>query len=366
MTDDLRRTELTAWARQQLSKPDAHVEVASADASFRRYFRVSFAETGATHSRIVMDAPPDKEDVQPFIKVAGILQRADVNSPRVLAVDLARGYLLLTDLGSQTYLAQLNANKSVANAAQPDLLYRDACHTLLNMQLATHRDAQIKSLPAYDQALLHREMELFPEWFLQRHLGLQLDQTLRAQLDFAFKLLCESALAQPQVFVHRDYHSRNLMFSGSDSASGHMVPNPFGPNPGVLDFQDAVVGPITYDLVSLLRDCYIEWPLDQVQTWALQYLQQAQTNGLAIGVSQTHWLRWFDLMGVQRHLKAVGIFARLWHRDGKSGYLNDIPRTLGYISSVARQYPELGDFVRLLDSQVMPALSASVAASVAR
>jgi N-acetylmuramate 1-kinase len=355
MTVDLRRAELTAWARQQLSKPNAQVEVASADASFRRYFRIRFEEGGTSQSRIVMDAPPDKEDVQPFIKVAGILQRAAVNSPRVLAADLPRGYVLLTDLGHQTYLAQLNATASAASPSpESDRLYRDACEALLKMQLGTQGDDQIKTLPAYDRALLQREMQLFPDWFLQRHLGLELDPGLQQVLDRAFELLIESALSQPSVFVHRDYHSRNLMFSTADSDS-----NQLGPNPGVLDFQDAVVGPITYDLVSLLRDCYIEWPLEQVQTWSLNYLQSAQSHGMVSTVSQAQWLRWFDLMGVQRHLKAAGIFARLWHRDGKSGYLNDIPRTLGYIRSVACQYSELKDFVEIIESKIVPALSVS-------
>jgi N-acetylmuramate 1-kinase len=348
-TFDTRLAELSVWVRQQLASDDARVEVASADASFRRYFRVRATSSGGKHSCIVMDAPPDKENVHPFINVASILESAGVNAPRVVSQDLDRGYLLLTDLGNRTYLSALTQLCSLEMA---DRLYDDALRALLQMQLATARDSRIANLPTYDIALLRREMELFPDWFLQRHLGLTINASFRQQFDAAFTLLIESALAQPQVFVHRDYHSRNLMLTeGAEEA--------FGANPGVLDFQDAVVGPITYDLVSLLRDCYVDWPVDYVRAWATRYLQRAQANGLVINANETQWLRWFDLMGVQRHFKAIGIFARLWHRDGKPGYLNDIPRTLGYIRTVASNYPELQPLTVLLETQVVPALERS-------
>jgi len=330
---DSRLTALSAWVRDVLEQPDLCIEVASADASFRRYFRAS--ARGRTW--IVMDAPPDKEDVEPYIKVAETLCAAGVNAPRILARH-ADGFLLLTDLGNSTYLAAL------ADSSQADRLYGDALAALLLMQTRCVAGAQV--LPAYDAPLLRREMELFPEWFLQRHLGIAVDAGLREQLDEQFQLLIDSALAQPRVFVHRDYHSRNLMVTHGS----------LGPNPGVLDFQDAVYGPITYDLVSLLRDCYIAWPLDRVHQWSLGYRRTAHDAGLIADVDEAVWLRWFDLMGMQRHLKAIGIFARLWHRDGKSGYLGDIPRTLGYVRAAAANDSRFGVLVKLIDERIAPLL----------
>lgn len=321
-----------------LGRSDFDIAPASEDASFRRYFRVTFAN--ADRSRIVMDAPPDKEDIGPYIKVAQRLVDAGINAPVVIERNLAEGFLLLSDLGSRTYLMDLSAGRNV------DTLYADALAALVRMQKGC---ARVDDLPPYDEALLRREMELFPDWFLGRHLGLTLTSDERRDLDSAFAALIRSALAQPRVFVHRDYHSRNLMITGGES---------LGPNPGVLDFQDAVHGPIAYDLVSLLRDCYVAWPIERVRAWVGDYRRMAGAAGLNVGESEMQLLRWFDLMGVQRHLKAIGIFARLWHRDGKRGYLNDIPRTLDYIRQVAPHYPELGPLLRLIELKVVPALAA--------
>ena len=334
--DDLRLSELAAWTKTQLATPDVAIEVASADASFRRYFRARVGD----RSWIVMDAPPDKEDLGPYINIAELLVAAGIHAPRVMATDLRRGYLLLSDLGSRTYLSAL----AVAEAV--DRLYDDALAALLRMQSVCTAPAQISQLPQYDAALLEREAELFPEWFLRRHLNIDIDANLRRLLDGAFEVLIESALAQPRVFVHRDYHSRNLM----------VVEPQAGTNPGVLDFQDAVLGPITYDLVSLLRDCYVDWPVARVHAWALGYRSKARHQQLPAGDSDAQWLQWFDLMGAQRHLKAIGIFARLWHRDGKPGYLGDIPRTLAYLRHVLRGYPAFAELSEWVEVHVVPAL----------
>jgi aminoglycoside/choline kinase family phosphotransferase len=337
-TIDLRLQQLSAWAQHVLARSDLTVTVASADASFRRYFRLTDSSAIA-RTWIVMDAPPEKEDVRPFIKVAQMLTAAGVNAPRVLEQNLAAGFLLLSDLGNCTYLTEL------ARDSRAGGLYGDALSTLVQMQLRCERVAE---LPGYDTALLHREMDLFPEWFVGKHLGVVLDEATLAALQSVFSYLIESALEQPTVFVHRDYHSRNLMVT--DQAGGAL-----GSNPGVLDFQDAVQGPITYDLVSLLRDCYISWPLERVHAWVHDYRTLAAKAGLPVG-SAAQLLRWFDLMGVQRHLKAIGIFARLCHRDGKSGYLKDIPRTLAYISAVAPAYDELRPLVQLIETKILPML----------
>jgi len=258
-----------------------------------------------------------------------------VHAPRVLERDAANGFLLLTDLGSTTYLAEL------ADHARARPLYDDALDALARIQV--RGDPHARELPPYDEKLLRFEMSLFPDWFVGRHLGITLDNATRQQLDRAFDTLVANALEQPRSFVHRDYHSRNLMVYPGD-------------NPGVLDFQDAVHGPITYDLVSLLRDCYVAWPETEVTRWALQFRAKLMTAGRDAASDEARFLRWFDLMGVQRHLKAIGIFARLWHRDGKPGYLGDIPRTLGYVRSVSRRYRELDGLDRLIEALVVPAL----------
>jgi aminoglycoside/choline kinase family phosphotransferase len=307
------------WLHTLLNE-DFEMEPASEDASFRRYFRVT--HQGKTH--IVMDAPPDKEDVHPFIDIARRLEMNGVHVPHLFDADLEQGFLLLSDLGSTSYLSALS-HETV------DSLYGDALQALLKIQTAN-----INKLPYYNRELLHREMELFREWYLGRHLGLPLDRLLTARLETIYETLIQSALAQPRVFVHRDYHSRNLMLIDEN-------------NPGVIDFQDAVIGPVTYDLVSLLRDCYIDWPRERVEAWALQYRDMAVEKSIIDAIPDEQFLSWFDLMGVQRHLKATGIFARLNYRDGKSGYMNDIPRTLGYVYEVCGRHEVLQELKGLLD-----------------
>lgn len=313
---------LRQWLDAVLPAPLTRIAPASSDASFRRYFRVWSAD----QTRIVMDAPPDKEDCRPFIAIAQALRGLGLNAPEVLAADLDQGWLLLTDLGSRQYLAELDSHRAPR-------LYDDALAALARLQ--TGGDPNSTLLPPYDAALLHREMDLFRDWFLGRLLGLDLREDEHHALDQAVARLVANALEQPQVWVHRDYHSRNLMISDPD-------------NPGILDFQDAVVGAVTYDLASLLRDCYIAWPRSQVETWALDYRLRLRALGMAGLDNADQFLRWFDLMGAQRHLKAVGIFARLYLRDGKPGYLGDIPRTLNYVLEVADRYSELVDLQSLL------------------
>ncbi|WP_455199381.1 aminoglycoside phosphotransferase family protein [Kaarinaea lacus] len=321
---------LTQWLREVLDDGDIEITPASEDASFRRYFRVT-SDTHPGQTLIVMDAPPDKEDTAPFIAISRLLVDAGVHAPEVMNINSVQGFLLLTDLGSQPYLDALN-DTSV------DELYGDALDTLLRMQ----RDVphETSTLPPYDLTLLLREMELFREWYLAKYRNLALTDDQQHMLDAIYQRLAESALSQPEVFVHRDYHSRNLMVTQEN-------------NPGVLDFQDAVIGPLTYDLVSLLRDCYIQWPRERVEKWALAYLHQAAGEGvfeLSKDMTDEVLLRWFDWMGVQRHLKASGIFARLWLRDGKPGYLDDIPRTLGYVREVCSRYEELFPLYEFLES----------------
>lgn len=311
---DTRLTEISEWTREALQLSACTLAPASSDASFRRYFRVWRGK----ESYVVMDAPPPQEDCGRFVRIAAALLAVGLNVPRVLAQDLQRGFLLLSDLGVEPYLNCLNETSA-------DRLYGDAMAALLRLQ---RHDGSATSLPPYDEALLLREVGIFREWFVERHLGHVLSARDEQILADAFRHLVDSALEQPRVWVHRDFHSRNLMVTSRD-------------NPGVLDFQDAVVGPITYDLVSLLRDCYIRWPSERVQSWAVRYWQQARALPVYVGVSEAQFLRWFDFMGAQRHIKAIGIFARLNHRDGKPGYLGDIPRTLGYVMEVAERHDEL-------------------------
>ncbi len=325
-----RLNQLTAWL-EEAQLGDFRIEPASSDASFRRYFRVSTAEG----SFIAMDAPPEKEDSTPFVHIARRLERAGVHVPHIYAADLQQGFVLLSDLGSRHYLESLNADNA-------DALYGDAIEALIHIQRV---DPQ--GLPPYDHAFLRREMDLFSEWFLDRHLGLRLDTRQRGILDEVLEGLCRAALAQPRVFVHRDYHSRNLMHTASD-------------NPGVLDFQDAMHGPVSYDLVSLLKDAYLRWPHERVQGWALHYRERALAAGVLPDIDEADFLRDFDLMGLQRHLKVVGIFARLNHRDHKPGYLDDIPRVLGYIFETGARYEQTRPLLALLEaSGVHPDLTAS-------
>jgi N-acetylmuramate 1-kinase len=332
---DARRERLIEWLTGVLGSRDFDIAPASEDASFRRYFRARHD----ARSLIIMDAPPDREDVSSWLTVAEMLARVGVNAPRVLERNLEEGFLVISDLGTDTYLGQL------LTGARPEPLYAAAIAALVAMQAGAAPD--VARLPPYDEALLRREMNLFPEWFLGRHLRLALDTREVTMLAEVFERLVHSALAQPRVFVHRDYHSRNLMVS---SAGG------YGADPGIVDFQDAVYGPVTYDLVSLLRDCYVAWPPDQVRGWIAQFRRQGATAGIDVGADEATFVDWFDLMGVQRHLKAIGIFARLWHRDGKIGYLKDIPRTLNYVREVAGTRPELAELASFIESRVVPAL----------
>ncbi|MEE9493003.1 MAG: phosphotransferase [Gammaproteobacteria bacterium] len=327
MTETDRLIDLKTWLATLPGFANCSLEPASADASFRRYFRVwkneGVQKNGQTY--IVMDAPPDKENSQPFINIANAFRDIGLNTPEILQQDLAQGFLLLSDLGQQVYLSALN-DDSVEH------LYANAMGALATLQSS----GQAAGLPEYDHDLLMSEMALFPDWLLTQHCQIQLTDAQCESLHVAFELLAKNALQQPQVCVHRDYHSRNLMVYPSH-------------NPGILDFQDAVVGAFTYDLVSLLRDCYIAWPQEKVIDWALGYRALADESGIipAGDISEQQFLRWFDLMGVQRHLKAAGIFARLKHRDRKDGYLKDIPRTLNYVIEVSRRYPELAELGEL-------------------
>lgn len=309
------------WLEDELGFPEHGLTPASSDASFRRYFRCR--HDSRTH--IVMDAPPRHQPTGPYLDVTARLLAAGINVPRVLALDLEQGFLLLSDLGDEQYLQRLNTERCKT-------LYADALDSLFTMQLK----ADTEGLPDYEAALLLEEMALFRDWYLGRHLGIELSSQQKWVLRETFHLLAGNALEQPRRFVHRDYHSRNLMWLAEN-------------NPGVLDFQDAVLGPITYDLVSLLRDCYIAWPDEMVASWMEEYRQRLlAAKMLPDDVTGELFTRWFDLMGVQRHLKATGIFARLNYRDGKPGYLKDIPRTMGYIHRVAPDYPELEPFRELL------------------
>jgi hypothetical protein len=334
---DPRLDLLRHWLESSLGWRDFGLAPASEDASFRRYFRVTRAEGTA----IAMDAPPGKEDVGPYLRVAGMLAATGVHAPRVLARNDGDGFLLLSDLGSTTYL------QALADPGRATPLYADAIESLVRFQ--SRGRGFCAELPPYDERLLRTEMRLFPDWLLSRHLGLDVGGAAADTLEAAAALLVDSALAQPRVFVHRDYHSRNLMVCGDG-------------NPGILDFQDAMHGPLTYDLASLLRDCYVAWPGERVLGWVRDYRRSAAAAGLDAGADEAQFLRWFDLMGVQRHLKAAGIFARLWHRDGKPGYLPDVPRTLGYVVEACARHDDLAPLGELVDGRVLPAMRASLEA----
>ncbi|MDR1935284.1 MAG: phosphotransferase [Candidatus Accumulibacter sp.] len=305
------------------------IEAASADASFRRYFRVTL-ENGDT--RIVMDAPPEREDCRPFLKVAALFRDAGVHLPEVHAQDLEQGFLLLSDLGDTTYL-------DVLDAASAPALYRDANAALLAIQRASRPGV----LPDYDRALLARELGLFRDWYVAGHLGVALDPRQEAALRGVFETLLANNLAQPRVFVHRDYHSRNLMAIGGAEARR------FPANPGILDFQDAVYGPVTYDLVSLYRDAYIAWEEEQEIDFVIRYWQAARRAGLPVDAGFDAFYRDYEWMGAQRQLKVLGVFARLYHRDGKDGYLKDMPRVMAYLRRACERYSALTPLARLLD-----------------
>lgn len=344
---DVRKDRLQAWFEQQSrslfsgESPQPNLSPVSGDASFRRYFRGRVGE----QAYILVDAPPDNEDNPSFVKVSELFKQAGVNVPDIYAVDYEDGFMLLEDFGDALYLPELESSKRAAGKALPknaESLYRAAIASLLKLQSGV--DAA--QLPPYDEAQLRREMALFPEWFCGRFLGLELSADEEALLETTFAFLVDQALQQPVVAVHRDFHSRNLMLLPT-AVEDRLSP------PGVIDFQDAVGGPYTYDAVSLFRDCYVEWPEEWVRRWALQYFHQARTS-LALDIDEARFVRDFDLIGLQRHLKVIGIFSRLAIRDNKPGYLADIPLVVSYLLSVARSYNELADFVAWFDHRVAP------------
>ncbi|WP_210641470.1 phosphotransferase [Pseudomonas sp. Tri1] len=328
---DVRLQHLKVWLDEQLpilftqqgwgAVPPATLTAASSDASFRRYFRWK----GEDRSFIVMDAPPPQENCKPFVDIAFLLAKSGINVPKIYAEDLDRGFLLLNDLGNQTYLDVINADNA-------DDLFRDALQALLAFQQLP----MVAPLPSYDVALLRRELELFPEWYVKRELGVEFDSAQQQLWQQVSDLLIDSALAQPKVLVHRDYMPRNLMLSE--------------PNPGVLDFQDAVYGPVTYDVTCLFKDAFLSWPEERVRGWLVDYWQQAGALGIPVQPDVEDFLRASDLMGVQRHLKVIGIFARICHRDGKPRYLGDVPRFFAYIDAVIARRPELAQLDELLCS----------------
>lgn len=328
---DVRLQYLKTWLDEQLPAlftaqgwgaiPPATLTAASSDASFRRYFRWE----GGQRTFIVMDAPPPQENCKPFVDIAGLLKKSGINVPEIYAEDLSQGFLLLNDLGRKTYL-------DVINEQNADALFADA----LNALLAYQQLPMDAPLPSYDVALLRRELELFPEWYVRQHLGTELDQQQLASWQRVSELLIDSALAQPKVLVHRDYMPRNLMLSE--------------PNPGVLDFQDAVYGPVTYDVTCLFKDAFLSWPQARVDGWLKNYWEQARAVGIPVQDDFEAFMRASDLMGVQRHLKVIGIFARICHRDGKPRYLADVPRFFAYIDAVLARRPELAELGLLLSS----------------
>ena len=328
---DVRLQHLKVWLDEQLAilfadqgwgaVPPATLTAASSDASFRRYFRWE----GAGRSFVVMDAPPPQENCKPFVDIAFLLAKSGINVPKIYAEDLERGFLLLNDLGNKTYL-------DVIDGENADALFSDALQALLAFQQLP----MVAPLPSYDVALLRRELELFPEWYVKRELGIEFDAAQQQQWQAVSDLLIDSALAQPKVLVHRDYMPRNLMLSE--------------PNPGVLDFQDAVYGPVTYDVTCLFKDAFLSWPQERVRGWLESYWQQASALDIPVQADFEDFLRASDLMGVQRHLKVIGIFARICHRDGKPRYLADVPRFFAYIEAVLARRPELADLQALLAS----------------
>ncbi|MFJ5258276.1 aminoglycoside phosphotransferase family protein [Pseudomonas sp. NPDC088414] len=328
---DVRLQHLKVWLDEQLAilfadqgwgaVPPATLTAASSDASFRRYFRWE----GEGRSFVVMDAPPPQENCKPFVDIAFLLAKSGINVPKIYAEDLERGFLLLNDLGNKTYL-------DVIDSENADVLFSDALQALLAFQQLP----MVAPLPSYDVALLRRELELFPEWYVKRELGIEFDAAQQQQWQAVSDLLIDSALAQPKVLVHRDYMPRNLMLSE--------------PNPGVLDFQDAVYGPVTYDVTCLFKDAFLSWPEERVRGWLESYWQQASALDIPVQADFEDFLRASDLMGVQRHLKVIGIFARICHRDGKPRYLADVPRFFAYIEAVIVRRPELADLQALLAS----------------
>ncbi|UCD68265.1 MAG: phosphotransferase [Betaproteobacteria bacterium] len=316
-----RLDSLSRWLTSHSSGRRFTLAPVSADASFRRYFRVRF-EDGST--LIAMDAPPQQEHSAPFVRVAHIMAKCGLHVPEIVACDLEQGFILLSDLGEKTYLSALDESTA-------DALFDDATTALTLWQLASRKDV----LPPYDDKLLWRELDLFPEWYVSKHLGVTLHTSQRETLTSTFELIVKNSLSQPSTFVHRDYMPRNLMVSE--------------PNPGILDFQDAVYGPISYDVVSLFRDAFISWEEERVLDWVVRYWEKARRASLPVRADFGEFYRELEWMGLQRHLKVLGIFARIRYRDGKPAYLEDAPRFLGYIRSVAQRYAALAPLLKLLD-----------------
>jgi len=317
---DRRLEQLREWLSAQIAADSFTLAPASADASFRRYFRV----TADSRTWIAMDAPPEHEDCRAFVRIAALMRNAGLNTPEVLAQDIGGGFLLLSDLGTTTYLGALND-------ATCDDLFRDAVDALLKLQCASCPGV----LPLYDEALLRRELNLFSQWYIARHLGLEPGGAMQIALAETVDMLVKNNLSQPVVYVHRDFMPRNLMVTE--------------PNPGVIDFQDAVFGPITYDVVSLFRDAFLSWQEARVLDWTVRYWEKAKHAGLPVNPDFSAFYRDFEWMGLQRHLKVLGIFARIWYRDGKPGYLEDTPRFVGYARAVCERYRELTPLAKLFD-----------------
>ncbi len=344
-----RQELLQHWLRSVLPGDDFSVAVASADASFRAYWRVS-RQNGQT--LIAMDAPPSHEDVRPWLQVQQLFHAAGVHVPEVIAQDVEQGFLLLSDLGRTTYLSAFVAGTESTSQSEPeyrfdvqqaDPLYRQALSALVKIQTAS----QAGVLPAYDRSLLARELALFPDWYLAKHAKVTLTERQSADLAAVFDKILAVNLAEPAVYVHRDYHSRNLMLVEPPDDS--LADKGIQANPGIIDFQDAVYGPITYDLASLLKDAYVEWPEAQTLDWLSRYWQQARQAGLPVRPDFGDFHRDYEWMGVQRHIKVLGIFARLYHRDGKDGYLKDMPLVAKYLRAACERYRDLTPLLRLLD-----------------
>jgi aminoglycoside/choline kinase family phosphotransferase len=356
LENDPRISLMRTWLTRDLGWRIGRLSVASADASFRRYFRISRGDVDPAawapqaDTLIVMDAPPGKEDIAPYLKVTNLLETAGAHVPHVHASDARRGFVVMEDLGDTQYLSLLKTGRGV------EKLYGEALATLANIQVRGLRAASM--LEPYDRGPLETELNLFPEWFLGRHLGLELTPEERALITVTNEILINEAMTQPQVFVHKDFHSRNLMV---------LPPSSHGKGgPGVIDFQDALRGPIGYDLVSLLKDCYISWSRERVERWVKGYRRVLGNLGANVGDSEYTFLRWFDLVGVQRHIKVLGIFCRLWYRDGKPGYLADLPLTFEYVRDACRRYPELVEFERWLGWRIAPLLPVANAREQAR
>jgi len=323
-----RYNSLQNWLTEILGTNAFNLKPASEDASFRTYHRLFLKNK----TFIVMDAPPEQENCKVFIKITKKLRACDVNVPIIHNVNIEQGFLLLSDLGNDLYLDKLNKSSIYE-------LYSDALSTLVAIQVLVN----VGGVDGYDKSLLIREMNLFREWLIEKHLNIKLSDSQVKILTKLFDLLVNNALQQPKVFVHRDFHSRNLMVTKEN-------------NPGVIDYQDAVYGPISYDLVSILKDCYIKWPKEEINKWVDFYLNKLYEEKAQYRINRDEFVRWFDLMGVQRHLKASGIFARLSHRDGKHNFLEDIPRTLSYILDLKEAYEELRPICIILEELVLPRL----------